>query len=131
MDRRLSGISDGASSLSNYFVAGSLFNRSDALLVSYPIDTANESIRFTTTRTVEPDEDLCVRYSQIEEESELADGGSSKLSSGEASNHVPSNVQPERDPDHLPFIGVKLTSDEDDEEAAETIRTSSTPARVF
>ena len=92
MDRRLGGISDGASSLYNYFVAGSLFNRSDALLVSYPIDTANESIRFTTTWTVEPDEDLCVRYSQIElieEESELADGGSGKLSSGEASNHVP------------------------------------------
>lgn len=43
----------------------------------------------------------------------------------------PSNVQPERDPDHLPFIGVKLTSDEDDEEAAETIGTGSTLARAF
>lgn len=124
----LGEISDNALSPSNYSVAGSLFNRSDSPNVSYSIDTSTESIRFTTARAVEPDEELCVRYSQIEESSgpdgsvELA----GELSASETPNHVPQatpDLNEILDDDDLPFTRVKLTSDEDDEETAETIRT--------
>ncbi|KAN0124665.1 hypothetical protein V8E53_015701 [Lactarius tabidus] len=110
---------------------GSLFNRSDTPNVSYSIDTATESIRFTTVRAVEPDEELCVRYSQTEEpgsdgNAELADGGSDDLATNEAPNHVlqaTPGLNEILDDDDLPFTRVKLTSDEDDEETAETVRT--------
>ena len=124
----LGGISDGPLTLSNYFVAGSLFNRSDAPNVSYSIDTSTESIRFTTTRAVEPDEELCVYYEESsgpDGSAELADG-SGVLPAGEAPNHVPQatpDLKEILDDDDLPFIRVKLTSDEDDEETAETVRT--------
>ena len=124
----LGGISDGPLTLSNYFVAGSLFNRSDAPNVSYSIDTSTESIRFTTARAVEPDEELCVCYEESsgpDGSAELADV-SGVLPAGEAPNHIP-QVTPDLkeilDDDDLPFIRVKLTSDEDDEETAETVRT--------
>lgn len=127
----LGAISGSALSLSNNSVAGTLFNRSDTPNVSYSIDTATESIRFTTARAVEPDEELCVCYSQSEEpgpddSAELADSGFSELSASEAPNHVPqatpdlNEILPD---DDLPFTRVKLTSDEDDEETAETVRT--------
>ncbi|KAI0274210.1 cytidine deaminase-like protein [Russula aff. rugulosa BPL654] len=41
---------------------GSLFNHSDSPNVSYSIDTATESIRYTTARAVDPDEELCIHY---------------------------------------------------------------------
>ncbi|KAI0301142.1 hypothetical protein B0F90DRAFT_1810171 [Multifurca ochricompacta] len=41
---------------------GSLFNHSDFPNVSYSIDTATESIRYTTVRAVECDEELCIHY---------------------------------------------------------------------
>ena len=122
-----------SNALSNDSVVGSLFSRSDTPNVSYSIDTATESIQFTTARAVEPDEELCVRYSPspglASEESgpdgsaELADEG---LFTAETSNHVlqatldPNEILPD---DDLPFTRVKLTSDEDDEETAETVRT--------
>lgn len=112
---------------------GSLFNRSDAPNVSYSIDTATESIRFTTVRAVEPDEELCVRYSQSEEpepddSAQRADGGSGEHSTSEACeapNHVSRtpDLNEILDDDDLPFTRVKLTSDEDDEETTETVRT--------
>ncbi|KAI9443456.1 hypothetical protein H4582DRAFT_1196519 [Lactarius indigo] len=117
---------------------GSLFNRSDSPNVSYSIDTATESIRFTTTRGVEPDEELCVCHihgpSLPSEEPgsdgsvELADSGRRGLSAAllvgkETPDHVlpdPNEILPD---DDLPFTRVKLTSDEDDEETTETVRT--------
>ncbi|KAH9038244.1 hypothetical protein EDB85DRAFT_1934288 [Lactarius pseudohatsudake] len=120
---------------------GSLFNRSDSPNVSYSIDTTTESIRFTTTRAVEPDEELCVRYSHgpslssegpgPDGSAEPADDDRGGLSAAlvvgeEAPNHVlqatpdPNEILPD---DDLPFTRVKLTSDEDDEETAETVRT--------
>ncbi|KAI9465019.1 hypothetical protein BJY52DRAFT_1209858 [Lactarius psammicola] len=118
---------------------GSLFNRSDTPNVLYSIDTATESIRFTTARAVEPDEELCVHYSHDPNHSseepgpdgsaELADDGCGGLPAAlvsEAPNHVllatpdPNEILPD---DDLPFTRVKLTSDEDDEETAETVRT--------
>jgi tRNA-specific adenosine deaminase 3 len=127
---------------------GSLFNHSDAPNVSYSIDAATDSIRYTTVRAVEPDEELCIYYGPnlwftpvgIPDEStcadaELADddwGGLSALV-GEASNHVPKDpldpneILPDED---LPFTRVKLTSDEDDEETLEAVRTGEPVPRV-
>lgn len=121
---------------------GSLFNRSDSPNVSYSIDTTTESIRFTTTRAVEPDEELCVRHSHgpsLSSEGPGPDGSAEPaddddrgglsaalLVGEEAPNHVlqatpdPNEILPD---DDLPFTRVKLTSDEDDEEIAETVRT--------
>ena len=42
--------------------AGSLFNHSQRPNVSYTIDPATESIRYTTSRRVLPDEELCIFY---------------------------------------------------------------------
>ncbi|KAL1743623.1 hypothetical protein HDZ31DRAFT_83296 [Schizophyllum fasciatum] len=41
---------------------GSLFNHSGAPNVSYTLDPATESIRYTTTRRVRPGEELCIFY---------------------------------------------------------------------
>ena len=72
---------------------------------------------------MEPDEELCVCYesSGPDGSAELADG-SDVLPAGEAPNHVPQatpDLKEILDDDDLPFIRVKLTSDEDDEETAE------------
>ncbi|KAG1774839.1 hypothetical protein EV702DRAFT_974229 [Suillus placidus] len=42
---------------------GSLFNHSSHPNVSYAIDPAHECIRYTSTRTVNPEEELCIFYS--------------------------------------------------------------------
>ncbi|KAF8465213.1 cytidine deaminase-like protein [Russula ochroleuca] len=125
---------------------GSLFNHSDSPNVSYSIDTSTESIRYTTVRAVEPDEELCIYYGtnlwfkpvEISDgrtcaDTELVDDGWGGLSAvaGEveassSSNHVPEDtsdpnaIVPDED---LPFTRVKLTSDEDDEETSEAVRT--------
>ncbi|KAH9890049.1 hypothetical protein C8Q73DRAFT_149153 [Cubamyces lactineus] len=41
---------------------GSLFNHSQRPNVSYTIDTEKEAIRYTTTRRILPDEELCIFY---------------------------------------------------------------------
>jgi hypothetical protein len=143
---------------SNFTRTGSLFNHSDSPNVSHSIDTATESIRYTTVRAIEPDEELCIHYGsnlwfqpaeiQIPEGRTCAEGntelvnddddggwgGLAAVATGEApsapssaSNHVlledtsdPNAVLPDED---LPFTRVKLTSDEDDEETSETVRT--------
>lgn len=132
-----------AQSLSNYSDVGSLFSRSDTPNVSYSIDTATDSIRFTTARAVEPDEEFCVHYSpspspaseepRLDGDAELVDEGISAALVGEASsNHVlqatpdPNEILPDK---FLPFTRVKFTSDEDDEESAETVRTGEHVAR--
>jgi hypothetical protein len=122
---------------------GSLFNHSDAPNVTYTIDTATESIRYTTVRAVEPDEELCIYYGpnlwfkpagvsderRARADAEIVDDGWGGLAAvaGEGSNHVieeetadPNEILPDED---LPFSRVKLTSDEDDEETIEAIRT--------
>jgi tRNA-specific adenosine deaminase 3 len=125
---------------------GSLFNHSDSPNVSYSIDTATESIRYTTARGVDPDEELCIYYGSnlwfkpleipISDDHTCADtelvvedgwGGLSAVA-GEASSPKriledmtnPNEILPDED---LPFTRVKLTSDEDDEETSETVRT--------
>jgi hypothetical protein len=106
-------------------IAGSLFNRSDTPNVSYSIDTATESIRFTTARAVEPDEEFCVRYSH--DPSLSSDDDNAAALVGDTPNHVllqatpdPNEILPD---DDLPFTRVKMTSDEDNEETPESVRT--------
>ncbi|KAJ6557398.1 cytidine deaminase-like protein, partial [Mycena vulgaris] len=41
---------------------GSLFNHSNFPNVSYKIDSSTDSIHYTTTRNVEPDEEMCIYY---------------------------------------------------------------------
>ena len=125
---------------------GSLFNHSDSPNVSYSIDTATESIRYTTARAVDPDEELCIYYGsslwfksveipisgeRTRADTELVEedgwGGLSAVV-GEAPSPKrileempnPNEILPDED---LPFTRVKLTSDEDDEETSETVRT--------
>ncbi|KAH9969902.1 cytidine deaminase-like protein [Russula dissimulans] len=124
---------------------GSLFNHSDSPNVTYSIDIATESIRYTTVRAVEPDEELCIYYgpnlwfqpvgaSQDErvctDTSPVVEDGwgglSTVIGEAERSNHVPkkspdpNGIVPDED---LPFTRIKLTSDEDDEETLEAVRT--------
>ena len=132
--------------MSNFIHTGSLFNHSDSPNVSYSIDTATESIRYTTARAIDPDEELCIYYgsnlwfkpaeipisdehSRIDTELVEEDGwGGLSAVAGEASSSKriledmpnPNEILPDED---LPFTRVKLTSDEDDEETSETIRT--------
>jgi SET domain len=135
--------------VSNSLPTGSLFNHSDSPNVSYSIDTITESIRYATARAVEPDEELCIYYgsnlwfksveiSNSNEhtctDTELVEddwGGLSAVAAGEASPPPPpkrvledipnpNEILPDED---LPFTRVKLTSDEDDEETSETVRT--------
>ena len=41
---------------------GSLFNHSEHPNVSYSIDTSRDCIVYTSTRTIDPDEELCIFY---------------------------------------------------------------------
>ncbi|KAJ7134532.1 cytidine deaminase-like protein [Mycena epipterygia] len=41
---------------------GSLFNHSNSPNISYKIDPSTDSIHYTTTRNIEPDEELCIYY---------------------------------------------------------------------
>jgi tRNA-specific adenosine deaminase 3 len=158
---------------SNFTLTGSLFNHSDSPNVSYSIDTATESIRYTTVRAVEPDEELCIYFGSAlwsqpvaiqipdgrtcteDNNTELVDddddddddgwGGLAAVAAGEvplsssASNRPPledrsdqNEILPDED---LPFARVKLTSDEDDEETLEAVRTGEQvprfPARLL
>ena len=138
--------------LSNFIRTGSLFNHSDSPNVSYSIDTTTESIRYTTVRAVEPDEELCIYYGSnlwfkpVEitadgpacADADLVDedgwgglaavAGEAEASSSSTSSNKrvpkdtsdPNEIVPDED---LPFTRVKLTSDEDDEETSETVRT--------
>jgi tRNA-specific adenosine deaminase 3 len=124
-----------------FLCSGSLFNHSDRPNVSYSIDTATVSIRYTTARAIEPDEELCIYYGSnlwfepVETCSEPTcsdpqpvDDGWAGLSTiaGETPNHVPEETPDPNEilpDDDLPFTWVKLTSDEDDEETIETVRT--------
>ncbi len=45
-----------------YSRIGSLFNHSDPPNVTYEIDLATDSIRYTTVRDIEPGEELCIFY---------------------------------------------------------------------
>ena len=131
--------------MSNFIHTGSLFNHSDSPNVSYSIDSVTESIRYTTARAIQPDEELCIFYGsnlwfkpaeipisdgRTRADTELVEDGWGGLSAVVAETvspkrvledtPKPNEILPDED---LPFTRVKLTSDEDDEETSETVRT--------
>ena len=107
------------------------------------MDTTTESIRFTTTRTVETDEELCIFYGHnlwfnpsdavdrvSDNQSEPDDGwggltcienetGVSNVVEDLFYNGNPNEIVTE---EHLPFTRIKLTPDEGEEEDMDSIR---------
>ncbi|PCH39935.1 hypothetical protein WOLCODRAFT_136570 [Wolfiporia cocos MD-104 SS10] len=114
---------------------GSLFNHSQTPNVSYTLDVGTESIRYTATRRIDKDEELCIFYghnlwfdpidaapSTASEEPDDGWGGLSIL--GNETNILeeqmrsfkggnPDDVISE---DDLPFTRIRLTSDDEEDE---------------
>ncbi|KAI0042159.1 hypothetical protein FA95DRAFT_1500442 [Auriscalpium vulgare] len=113
---------------------GSLFNHSESPNVSYVLDRTTESIRYTTTRAVKPDEELCIFYGSklwfdpvdrsphISPDAKTEDGwgGLSAIQGEVAADEDPLEIIPEND---LPFTRIKVTSDHDDEDTEDSVRT--------
>ncbi|KZT27392.1 hypothetical protein NEOLEDRAFT_1088973 [Neolentinus lepideus HHB14362 ss-1] len=125
---------------------GSLFNHSDHPNVTYTLDTHTDSIRYTTTRPIQPDEELCIFYGHklwfenaegvstlLTPASDLAEddgmGGLSGISAEEEENEEDMFAFPDGDPSDaideadLPFERLKLFEDPE-EEAVEQVRTT-------
>ncbi|KAF8208840.1 hypothetical protein K438DRAFT_1573795 [Mycena galopus ATCC 62051] len=116
---------------------GSLFNHSNTPNLSYSIDPLTDSIHYTTTRNIEPDEELCIYYGSnlwfdstepvvpfdpLENDDGL--GGLSSVDMDPAEIVLPSffhgsihDVVPEED---LPFERFKALPEE---ETADSVRT--------
>ena len=120
---------------------GSLFNHDQMPNVSFSLDHSTESIRYTTTRDVLPDEELCIFYGHklwFEDanaaQSSSADpidaddswGGLGAMSGPDATGD---ESEEDGDPsalvaeDDMPFTRVRITPDELEEEDMESIRT--------
>ncbi|KAJ8474170.1 hypothetical protein ONZ51_g7383 [Trametes cubensis] len=131
---------------------GSLFNHSQRPNVSYTIDTEREAIRYTTTRRILPDEELCIFYghklwfdpvdaadciiSNGAEEREDGWGGLANLTESdednEETNGLPEDWLFDRfnegkphdnvPEEELPFTRLKLTPEDVEEEDMDSIR---------
>jgi tRNA-specific adenosine deaminase 3 len=110
------------------------------------MDTTADTIRYTTTRQIEPDEELCIFYGRdlwfspddthrsavIRDQpvNEVVDGWASLSTIEPPDDTHPRRVSPEADPSEiipeqdLPFTMVKITPDEEEEEEPNAIRTS-------
>ncbi|KAG1745824.1 cytidine deaminase-like protein [Suillus paluster] len=111
---------------------GSLFNHSTHPNVTYTFDSAHECIRYTSTRRINPDEELCIFYghklwfdpSPFDQhgQSDFLDilAIDSEVDEAEPRNTGDSDVILEGEA--LPFIWKKLQIDEE-EESMEDIRT--------
>ncbi len=108
-----------------YSRIGSLFNHSDPPNVTYEIDLATDSIRYTTVRDIEPGEELCIFYGHnlwfqpVESDSHPAEE-----SDAEEPLPMSANSQSHDDivaEDNLPFFKIKPPPDEGD---LASIRTS-------
>ncbi|THH06806.1 hypothetical protein EW146_g9497 [Bondarzewia mesenterica] len=112
--------------------------------VTYNIDPSTESIRYTTTRQIEPDEELCIFYGNklwfnpvdcanctSDDVSGAEDGWGGLISIDDQNETVsgdddcvldgdPNEIILEED---LPFTRIKLAPEEDEEEDMESIRT--------
>lgn len=127
--------------------AGSLFNHSQSPNVSFTLDPTTESIKYITTRQVEPDEELCIFYghklwfdaidagpSYVPVPSQEPDDGWGGL--GPLTDTVEGPYSDEDEPvaddnpdeiileENLPFTRVRITPDDEEEETLESIRTS-------
>ncbi|KAJ6584832.1 cytidine deaminase-like protein [Mycena capillaripes] len=113
---------------------GSLFNHSTSPNLSYTIDSSNDLIHYTTTRNIEPDEELCIYYGsslwfdpvdpQYLNDQQVNDGWGGLSNVEIAQNTIPAffsgsvdDIVPEED---LPFERFKPPPEE---ETADTIRT--------
>lgn len=133
-------------SLSHDFASkGSLFNHSECPNVSYTLDPTTDSIRYTATSLIKPDEELCIFYGYnlwfvpVESTSESSPidmgrgrdnhdgwGGLSMISIEEEtfSDGNAEEIIPER---NLPFSRIKFTPEEEEEEVMNAVRTSKYP----
>ena len=119
---------------------GSLFNHSETPNVSYMLDASTDSIRYITTKLIEPGDEMCIFYGHtlwfdpvsssgrcqvLNEENDDQWGGLTRVSDdvdiGRFSDSDPVEIIPVQD---LPFIRVKVTRDEDEEEDLSTVQTS-------
>lgn len=122
---------------------GSLFNHSENPNVSYTLDPATESIRYTTTKNVDLDEEMCIFYGhnlwfepastsdrprRSSQEPEDEWGGLSAVADlNDSEPRRPSFL--DGDPDEiiseedLPFTRLKVTLDEVEEDM-DSVRTS-------
>ncbi|EIW51246.1 uncharacterized protein TRAVEDRAFT_137698, partial [Trametes versicolor FP-101664 SS1] len=127
---------------------GSIFNHSERPNVSYTCDSKTESIRYITTRTVLPDEELCIFYghklwfdpvdatatdyagAEIDEEMDDGWGGLASLDGVDDGGTLDElfngfeNGSPEEIvlEDALPFTRLKLTPEDEEEEDMDAIR---------
>ncbi|OCH90027.1 hypothetical protein OBBRIDRAFT_879482 [Obba rivulosa] len=124
---------------------GSLFNHSSAPNVSYTIDPATESIRYTTTRRIREGEELCIFYGHnlwfdpmdsepvnaTAEETDDGWGGLSQLDGDEEAEvfyeelkHLMDGNPDDRIPDEqLPFTRIKLLPDDEEEDELSAVHT--------
>ncbi|EAU86041.2 hypothetical protein CC1G_07120 [Coprinopsis cinerea okayama7 len=126
---------------------GSLFNHTDTPNVSFSLDTATESIRYTTVRDIEPGEELCIFYghnlwftpsdskdtsAKITREADNKDDGWGGLSGMDSFDEkivrtVPVNPYKTGKPDEilseedLPFTWYKLPPEEETPESIRTV----------
>ncbi|TFY83788.1 hypothetical protein EWM64_g213 [Hericium alpestre] len=124
---------------------GSLFNHSENPNISYTIDSTTDSIRYTTARRIEPNEELCIFYghklwfdavggvpnrSMAIEKPDDGWGGLTSVTgdlNGEC-GHInnpfevgdPTDIIPEEE---LPFIRIKTTAEDIEEETIVEVRT--------
>jgi tRNA-specific adenosine deaminase 3 len=124
---------------------GSLFNHSETPNVSYTLDPFTESIRYTTTKLINPDEEMCIFYGhnlwfepvgscqrpqRFQGDTEDGWGGlSAVLNDVEVSRpRYPTFLDGDADEiipvEDLPFTRLKVTRDEDEEEELSAVRTS-------
>ena len=129
---------------------GSLFNHSETPNVSYTLDSSTESIRYTTTKLIQPGDEMCIFYGHnlwfepvdscqpprlLQEEADDGWGGLTAVENDvEAHPEFPGFLV--GDPDEiipvedLPFTRLKIARDEDEEEELSAVRTSKFP-RTF
>lgn len=118
---------------------GSLFNHSESPNVSFSIESSTQTIRYTSTRTVQEDEELCIFYghnhwftplgsssngTQIDG-GDVDDAWGGLLALSEVSNPFsegnPREIMAESD---LPFWRTKVTPDDENEDVEGSVRTS-------
>lgn len=125
--------------------AGSLFNHSQSPNISFTLDPTTDSIKYTTSRQIESDEELCIFYghtlwfdtvdagpsSMPTPEPDDGWGGLGSLGTDIDGPHfdedellVDENPEEPITEEELPFIRVRITPDDDEEENPESIRTS-------
>ena len=127
---------------------GSLFNHNQSPNVSFSLDPSTESIRYTTTRDICSDEELCIFYGHklwfedvnaatnaTSATSEPDDpwGGLGAVSdpdlAADESEEEDGDLAAPVAEDDLPFVRVRITPDEEEEEDMESIRTGERPCR--